>query len=71
MTRPQTCGVAGGAISFWINITDCSSGFDGIISSYEAGAGASIYCVEGNIGYSHFLIPFCHNALSWVRRTYG
>ena len=26
MTRPQTCGAAGGAISVWINIADCSSG---------------------------------------------
>ena len=31
MTRPETCGAAGGAVSFWVKVIECS--FGGIISS--------------------------------------
>ena len=41
MTRPETCGAAGGAISVWINLISCSHG--GIISSYSDGTGSVIY----------------------------
>ena len=35
MTRPDTCGAAGGAISLWLNVNDCPSG--GIVSSHQDG----------------------------------
>ena len=35
MTRPETCGAAGGAISLWMNIIDCP--YDaGILSSHKS-----------------------------------
>ena len=33
ITRPDTCGVAGGAISLWVNILNRGSGYNGIMSS--------------------------------------
>ena len=33
MTRPETCGAAGGAISVWLNILDCSGPQIGIVTS--------------------------------------
>ena len=40
MTRPDTCGAAGGAITLWVNILDQGSGYNGIMSSclsYKSG----------------------------------
>ena len=36
MTRPETCGSAGGAVSFWVKlvVADCN-GINGIISSLQ------------------------------------
>ena len=34
MTRPETCGVAGGAFSVWMNIIDCQNGIiEGLITT--------------------------------------
>ena len=33
MTRPETCGAAGGAISLWMNLNECSGSKKGFISS--------------------------------------
>ena len=41
MTRPETCGAAGGAISLWMKPTD-PSGTNGIISSYANPATGSL-----------------------------
>ena len=54
MTRPETCGAAGGAISLWVRVTDCD---DGIISSLTVtsgadGGGSAISCAE----YGHVLL---------------
>ena len=43
MTRPETCGAAGGAISLWVNLFDCP--FGAIISTLVDGSqGAAINC---------------------------
>ena len=34
MTRPETCGAAGGAINFWIRLIDCPDE-GGVISSLD------------------------------------
>ena len=36
MTRPDTCGAAGGAISLWVRFSDCLD-WAGVISTYEVG----------------------------------
>ena len=36
MTRPETCGAAGGAISLWINANDCDGSICGIITSRKS-----------------------------------
>ena len=33
MTRPETCGAAGGAVSVWVNIIDCPGYRKGVLSS--------------------------------------
>ena len=51
MTRPETCGAAGGAISLWLQLIDCT-GIDGIISSLTDGfTGSLIYCSSSTIRY--------------------
>ena len=46
MTRAETCGVAGGAISLWVNVIDCS-GTGGLVSSMGNGAtGTMILCTD-------------------------
>ena len=51
MTRPETCGAAGGAISVWLNVTTCP-GYQGIISSYDyLSTGLIIFCYNENIRY--------------------
>ena len=46
MTRPETCGAAGGAISVWINILDGLGNKEGILSSLvkEWTTGSRIVC---------------------------
>ena len=50
MTRPETCGAAGGAISVWINLIGCTHG--GIISTlvYDS-SGSVIACSDGSFRY--------------------
>ena len=50
MTRPETCGAAGGAISLWANLISCSD--SAIISSvaYDL-TGSLMYCAR-TIGYN-------------------
>ena len=50
MTRPETCGAAGGAISVWINLIDCTHG--GIISTLVQGSSGSVIdCSDGSFRY--------------------
>ena len=53
MTQPETCGAAGGAISFWLRLIDCaSSGAGGIITTQGDGgkAGLLVWCRSENGG---------------------
>ena len=51
MTRPETCGAAGGAISLWVNLIDCPD-WAGILSSRASGKTASqIYCKPSLLRY--------------------
>ena len=43
MTRPETCGAAGGAMSLWVRLNDCPD-WSGIISTFETGTGLIVYC---------------------------
>ena len=54
MTRPDTCGAAGGAISLWINVTDCPS-TGGIVPSVSGSTGSRIYCTSSDIGYDTYM----------------
>ena len=50
MTRPDTCGAAGGAISLWLNVNDCP--FGGIVSSdFHPSTTSAIYCLNDHIWY--------------------
>ena len=51
MTQPETCGSAGGAVSFWINIVNCTEFqyLGGLITTRNSGPGLSIFCT-GSIG---------------------
>ena len=56
MTRPETCGIAGGTISFWVNVIDCT-GLTGIISSRSSGkTGVRIYCTKDKIWYENNML---------------
>ena len=47
MARPETCGAAGGAVSFWVKVIECSS-LGGVISTASHGTtGLQIYCTLG------------------------
>ena len=53
LTQPENCGAAGGAISVWLKVIDCSQ-YGGIISTikyvkYAASGGTLVYCHEENI----------------------
>ena len=49
MTRPETCGAAGGAISLWLKIINCPNS-DGVITSRRSWRrGFLIYCQSTNI----------------------
>ena len=46
MTLPETCGETGGAVSLWINITECAQ-FDGIVTTANGPTtGFYIVCVD-------------------------
>ena len=49
MTRPETCGTAGGAISRWINGDSISGGI--ISSQTETSSGSLVFGFFGNIVY--------------------
>ena len=53
MTRPQTCGTAGGAISLWINVVECPDSFTTIVGSVNANfnTGSAILCGFDRIRY--------------------
>ena len=55
MTQPWTCGVAGGAISFWANIIDCPMDRKGggVMTAMQRGTthGFQIRCTGNNIRY--------------------
>ena len=56
MTRPETCGAAGGAISVWLNVVTCSSSRPGIISSLIDGAsGTVMYCNSNDYRYYQYI----------------
>ena len=50
MTRPETCGAAGGAISLWLKVINCSD--DGIITtrSDRNSTGSIVFCRNDKIG---------------------
>ena len=53
MTRAETCGVAGGAISVWMNVIDCSA-TGGLLSSMGNGAsGTMILCTDAGTKYEN------------------
>ena len=41
MVIPETCGAAGGAVSLWVNVSECDY-VGGIITTKNAGAGINI-----------------------------
>ena len=52
MTRPDTCGAAGGAISLWMKLIDCPPG-GGIITTIDDSdkTGFRFFCKQmGEIG---------------------
>ena len=58
MTRPETCGAAGGAISVWFRIIDCTvshpdaGGSGGVISTFTHAlktTGVSVACTNSVI----------------------
>ena len=52
MTRPDTCGVAGGAISLWVKLTGDCIKQHGIISSLtKQSSGSLISCLFGTLRY--------------------
>ena len=57
MTRPETCGAAGGAISLWINVEECSNSFTTIVGSVNANfiTGSAILCGFDRIRYDMFI----------------
>ena len=57
MSLPETCGAAGGAISAWVKMGDCS-GVCGIISSYGYNTGSVIYGVYDDIRYETLYFYF-------------
>ena len=52
MTRPETCGAAGGAISVWLKVIACP--FGGIISSFGPSTGSRIACDYADIQYDTY-----------------
>ena len=47
MTRPDTCGAAGGAVSLWLKENSCI-GVSGMLTARtKSGTGFNIYCTNG------------------------
>ena len=69
MTRPETCGAAGGAISLWLNVIDCSPG-DGIISSYDyLRTGLIVFCYSENIRYDTHVLHSAGTSVNILQHT--
>ena len=54
MTRPETCGAAGGALSVWFRLIECESGIDGgsVVSTYSGRTtGSAIFCDGSTLRY--------------------
>ena len=58
MTRPETCGAVGGAISLWVNGTECPSFSRGIVSSYGSSTGFIISCYSEKLWYNYSLTQY-------------
>ena len=58
MTRPDTCGAAGGAISLWVKVIEFSS-IGGIMSSHSTeSSGTSIRLSSHNFMYDTLILHF-------------
>ena len=52
MIRPETCGAAGGAISVWMNMTDCYYRSSGVFATRsESSSGLYISCSPAQTSY--------------------
>ena len=69
MTRPETCGAAGGAISLWVKVIECVADRGGIVSSRSSSSsGSIIYCTSsGNTVYDFSTKHFLKNHLEDIR----
>ena len=52
MTRPETCGTAGGAFSIWVKVIESSS-YTGILSSYRASGSSGIAIQLSSKNFMH------------------
>ena len=73
MTRPETCGSAGGAVSFWINVVNCT-GFQylgGLITTENAGPGLRIFChaPSGLLGYVSYVTNYYFIGITQCQTT--
>ena len=41
MTRPDACGVAGGAVSVWLKVVECENG--GILTTTQNGSSTGLF----------------------------
>ena len=50
MTRPQTCGAAGGAISVWLKVNECPPELGSMLSSRQtqSASGFQAVCSENS-----------------------
>ena len=65
MTRPETCGAAGGAISVWLKINDCGDGGGGGVFSTIDGpvrGGIQAHCSNKEIMYVKMFTHFTSEA---------
>ena len=50
MTRPETCGAAGGAVSMWLRLADGCLNYGGLLTTRpDSGSGFAVYCLMGNL----------------------
>ena len=50
MTRPETCGAAGGAVSLWLRLTDGCANNKGLLTTRpDSGSGFAVYCRMGDL----------------------
>ena len=55
MTRPETCGAAGGAISFWMRLLSCEFVGSIVTTIDKYGfSGTDIFCYGRYVGYIAF-----------------